>query len=557
MWEQRTMKNIVRVICLLLACLFCLMAVSACNGNKNKKKGNSNVNVKVDENGVRWAEDEWGTWREYDNLPDEELDYDDESISMLYWTGGMDEFEQTEEVDDAALASIYKRNMAIQDRLDVELAFTAEPGDSHAWKTFVSRVQTALDGGLHDFDIVSGYARAVGAMAVKGLVTNLSAIENSYIDLEKPWWPSNIVANLALEDNLYFISGDMSTNTIYNMHTIFFNKTLVNKQFEQKAADYFAKNPHVKTAETPSKDNPEGGNSASNMIYEMVYAGKWTIDEFLALCEGTYDDKGSDGLSVDDTYGFTGVNYGMVALYGGCNLRMLEPTSDGTVLKVSDDWVSTKTVKLITKLNRLFSSNDFHNIRKTNVEQSKYTKPFDDGKCYFLMHYMRYAGQVLAKSNKVPAYGVLPSPKWDTNQKNYYTNLGNEFSLYSIFVDFDTRGDEKATLTMLTAVLECWASEAFRKTTPVIFELSMKLKASPTQCEADMCEIVRTSIELDLGRVLGTALSGDAEEIFQMDTQAINAALNGTPWSTVIDQHYNAIKNNLANFITSIRGTMV
>ena len=271
MWEQRTMKNIVRVICLLLACLFCLMAVSACNGNKNKKKGNSNVNVKVDENGVRWAEDEWGTWREYDNLPDEELDYDDEPISMLYWTGGMDEFEQTEEVDDAALASIYKRNMAIQDRLDVELAFTAEPGDSHAWKTFVSRVQTALDGGLHDFDIVSGYARAVGAMAVKGLVTNLSAIENSYIDLEKPWWPSNIVANLALEDNLYFISGDMSTNTIYNMHTIFFNKTLVNKQFEQKAGEYFAKNPHVKTAETPSKDNPEGGNSASNMIYDHVY----------------------------------------------------------------------------------------------------------------------------------------------------------------------------------------------------------------------------------------------------------------------------------------------
>ena len=372
------MKTFVRVLALILVCLTCVPFIVACNGGDDDI--GEAVTVYMDAEGVRWAEDEWGTWREYDNLPDEELDYDDEPISMLYWTGGKDEFEQTEEVDDAALSAIYKRNMAIQERLGVELVFTAEPGDSTAWRTFVGRVQNALDGGMHDFDIVSGYARAVGAMAVKGLTTNLSAIENSYIDLEKPWWPSNIVSNLALENNLYFITGDMSTNTIYSMLTLFFNKELVNKQFEQKAGDYFAKNPHVKTAESPSKDNPEGGNSASNMIYEMVYAGKWTIDEFLALCEGTYVDNGNDGVTGDDKYGLSGMYYEMVLFYGGCNLRMLEPTTDGTVLKVSDDWVSSKTLKLITKLNRLLSSNDYHNSSKTDVS---YLSPFTNGKGYF------------------------------------------------------------------------------------------------------------------------------------------------------------------------------
>ncbi len=547
MWEQRTMKNTVRVICLLLACLFCLLAVSACNNNKKKKQGGYDVNVRVDENGVRWAEDEWGTWRVYDNLPDEELNYD-QPISMLYWLGGPKEFEQTEEVDDDALSSIYKRNMAIQDRLDVELVFSSEPGDSGDINTYVARVQRAKDSGTHDFDLLAAYARAGAKMVINDLLWNLSGIENSYIELSKPWWPSNIVDNLSMDGNLYFVSGDMSTSTIYNMQNIYFNKKLVNAKLQGEAEEYFAKNGHVKTAETVSKENPEGGNTASNMIYEMVYAGKWTIDDFIRLSSDAYEDTLGDGLTGDDTYGFTGSDYQMVPIYCGCNLRMIESTTDGSGLKISDDWSSSKTIKLIAKLNGLLSSNDYHNRYKTGTSMMK---PFTNGKCFFSMYYMSYAGSTLVNSAKVPAYGVLPSPKWDTNQKNYYTSIGNEFSLYSIFNDFDTRGDEEATLTMFTAVLECWASEGFRKTTPVIFELGMKLKASPTQCEADMCEIIRSSIEFDLGRVLGFVL--DPSGYFSMDTQVMYAAIDGTPWSTVVNQNLSAIQTNLADFVKDLR----
>jgi len=102
------MKNFARVICLLLACLFCLLAVVACTDSKKKKKTNTNVNVKEDAEGVRWAQDEWGVWREYDNLPDD-LDYDD-IVSFLYWTGSatvMAEFAQSEETDIQLPSAIY------------------------------------------------------------------------------------------------------------------------------------------------------------------------------------------------------------------------------------------------------------------------------------------------------------------------------------------------------------------------------------------------------------------------------------------------------------------
>ncbi len=549
------MKNFVRVLCLLLACLFCLLAVAACNKDDKRKRGSSAVNVRVDDQGVRWAEDEWGVWREYDNLPDEELDYDDEPISFLYWYGDWTvkpEFQQTEEVDNDVLSAIYKRNEAVQDRLGVEFVWTSERGDAGYIGSFISRVQRALDSGTHDFDLIGSYSSAQGTMLTRGLLQNISATEKNYIDTTKPWWPANLSGNLAIKDNLYFVSGDISTNTIYQMHCLFFNKKLLNNDFGDEAEKYFASNPHVKTAAAADKTNPEGGDTASNMLYEKVYAGKWTLDELLAITTNSYKDTKSDGLTADDFFGMCAASYSACAFYGGSNLRMIEGTTDGTILKVSDDWTSTKTLRLAEKLHNLIGTNDTLMRGDTS---GGYSTPFLNGKSYLMLYYMRMPEDYLLTSDI--DYGVLPIPKFDKDQKNYYTVIGNEFSIYSVFIDFDTRGDEQGTLSMLTAVIECWASEAYRKTTPVIFELNMKLKSSPTQCEADMCEIIRRSIELDLGRILGDVFDFGNVSGLSMDGYVITAAQNGTSWTTVTEEHIEGMKASLADFCSELRKTLV
>ena len=551
------MKNVVRVLCLLLACLFCLLAVAACKKDGKKGPGSSSVNVRVDEAGVRWAEDEWGVWREYDNLPDEELDYDDEPISFLYWTGGgtvKAEFAQTEEVDNDRLSSIYKRNESIMDRLGIEFVWTSEPGNSETMNSFVARVQRAKDSETHDFDLIGAYSRSQGVLLAAGLVQNLSAIENSYIDTAKPWWPANLSGNLAIKGNLYYVSGDISTNAIDQMHCVYFNKKLLNNNYGAEAAKYFASNPHVKTAAAADKTNPEGGDTASNMLYEKAYAGLWTLDDLLGLAANTYIDSKSDGVTADDTFGMCSINYCVAALYGASNLRMIESTTDGTILKISDDWASSKTLRLVERLNSLFSTTSYHTNTTTTAG---YFQPFNNGKCYFALYYMRMAEDFLLNNDKVDSYGILPVPKFDAQQKNYYTVIGNEFSIYSVFIDFDTRGDEQATLSMFSAIIECWASEAYRKTTPVIFELNMKLKSSPTQCEADMCEIVRRSIEFDMGRIFGAQFSGEIDKSFSMDGQMAQAAQYGSSWATVIDQNLDRIKTNLADFCSGLQKTLV
>ena len=537
----------------MLACLFCLLTVVACDNSKKKGSGTQTGAIKTDENGVRWAADEWGTWREYDNLPDD-LDYNDDTITYLYWTstgGEKPEFAQSEEVDDAVLSSIYKRNEAIKSRLGVDFNFISEPGDSERRAPFIARVQRAKDSGTHDFDLIGGWASNAGSLLVAGLIQNITATEKNYIDIYKPWWPENLTHNLAIANNLYFVSGDCSTNAIYQMIGIFFNKDMVNERYEQEAEAYFASNPHVKTPESGA----EGGNTATNMIYEKTYAGKWTLDEFIHLASNTYVDKRGDGVTIDDTFGACGRQNVCCSFYAGANLRIMEPTTDGSVLKISDDWTSTKTVRLVAKLHTLFGTNSYYNDEVSGT--TAYGRPFYNGTAYFMVGYMQQAEDSLVNNDNVENYGILPIPKYDLNQKNYYTIIGPRYSLYCIFVDFDTRGNFQETLSMFTAVLECWGSEAYRKTTPVIFELNMKLKSSPTQCEADMCEIIRASIELDIGRVLRSALTGDPNKTYVADYLPIRAALAGTSWVATYSSDYTRITNNLAKFVNDLRETLI
>lgn len=70
-------------------------------------------------------------------------------------------------------------------------------------------------------------------------------------------------------------------------------------------------------------------------------------------------------------------------------------------------------------------------------------------------------------------------------------------------------------------MLECLASESYRRTTPAIFETSMKVKYSQDEDSAQMYDIIRENITFDLGRIFGITM-GDITQ-----TQYRNAVVAG------------------------------
>jgi hypothetical protein len=296
----------------------------------------------------------------------------------------------------------------------------------------------------------------------------------------------------------HFISGDMSTNVIYMMRHSYFNKDLF--------ARYELEDP-----------------------YKLVYEGKWTFDKMIEITSDRYQDLDrNNAVSDADQFGFVSCEYILSAYVTACNLRFVDDgVGDQDILVISPDYGSAKMVKLINKLGQ-WASQDSVRIHNGGVEshatRANVTQAFENGRALMIT---THSAEAANYSSKEFGLGIVPNPKYNEKQINYYTGMGNRYSLYSIYVDFEPReGGEAATLSMFTALLECWASEGYRLTTPEVFEVNMQLKYSEGQDETNMFEYIRSGINFDLGPIFDSYLSLISERPIK------NAVCMNASWSS-------------------------
>jgi len=518
------MKKFARLLALLLACLMLVMIVVACDETDDGPQGSEQV------------EDEYG--REGDDLP--ELNYKNDEISVLNWNAFNPEFEIEQITSDNVQNALYDRNGEIERRLNVELKFTTEEGDVKHMKPFVALVQRVYESKTHDFDIIASYSRTEGMLAIQGYLEDLKTIDGSYINLEKPWWPDNVIETVSIADSMYFISGDISPNVLYLMQVIYFNKSLLNSYWNNTAEE-----------KGYESDRDEKGKEivspASRMVYDMAYKGTWTIDELINLTrgadgKGTYVDNGTNAGIKDynDQFGFTSTAYQIDSFYTGSNLRLIEHVDTGDVLVVSPDYGSFKTVKLVTKLGDWFKENSCW-ADNNEGRLGHWNKSWRNGKAMFTACRAHEVKNLDVEWD----YGVLPVPKYDAKQANYYTCMGNPFTLYGIFRGLDDLGDRAETLKQMTAVLECWASETYRLVTPEVFEVNMQLKYADTQYETDMFEIIRSSTVFDLGRIF-------ANDMAYMSEMPSRTAVNGASWASTYGSYKRSLDAKLAQIVDSL-----
>lgn len=507
------MKTFLRLIALLLACMSCLFVVVACDtGTTNDGPGNSAYDPNLDEYG-----------RKKDDLP--ELNYMGEEITTLYWEDvEKQEYEQETITGENVADAIYERNSRIQSRLNVTLRWAKTPGNVQKRAAFVQRVQNVKNGGTQDYDLISSYSRTEGMLAIQGYLIDMLDIEDSYINLDQPWWPKALVDTVKMGDSVYFLSGDCSTNVLHLMYTMYFNKNMLNRFHNAEAQQ-------------------KGFTDATAYLYDLVYKDQWTIDELIRLTSGVYQDKdGNNEPTVADQYGFCTVFYHIDAFYTGSFMRYVNHDAED-LLVISPEYGSKKTVQLVNKLGQWLTTNDCWALKSDQT--GTYHMPFKNGNCIFAQNRAYYAENHLLAVDF--DYGLVPTPKYDLKQKNYYSVVGNPFSLYGIFNDCKIRdGSQQETWSMLSAVLECWCSEGYRLTTPEIFEVNMQLKYSKTQDETNMFEEVRSAITFDLGRIFSNDLSF-------MSELPSHAALTGASWSTSYAAYKRVLNKQIQTIVEQLR----
>lgn len=466
---RHTLTRTLSAILVLLMLLSVALAVTGCADTKEPGStdtttaggnsadttpadGGSDTDSKYDSNGY------------LNDCLDPTLDFGNSQFNILAWEHSLPEFDIAEQTGSIIDDSVYTRNALTEDRLNVDLNFIVIAGNSGAFNEFCQTVYNSVSSGIGDYDAIGCYLRSAGVMTLQHVLTDLLTVE--HLNFEMPWWSDSLLELNTINDQLYFISGDISTTLLYQMMFMVYNTEL---------------------GETLNLDDPQ----------KVALDGNWTQDLLFTMAEGVYADLDGSGTKTEgDRFGLFSISHpNLDIFYMGADLHYVVSGADGN-LTLSDDVLGEKAMGIIDRLNALYyNSNDGY--WKNSISSASV---YGQGNSLFY----NVTGQILSNNfrNSDMKYSILPAPKYDTAQEKYRTAVAFTHTVYCIPTD-------AKKLDMSGAVLECMASEGYRNVTPALFDTAFKYQYSKSAYDAEIFEIIRDNVVYDIARPFFDSLGGD------------------------------------------------
>ncbi len=364
--------------------------------------------------------------------------------------------------------SLYKRNRKIEERFDIKIVETIAEDKS-------APVRTLIQAGDDAFDL--GVLRCDDAMFfyVDGLTYSISDIPN--IDLTKPYWAGKLNESLTIDGKQYVAIGDYDINVLDLTYALVFNKQIV--------TDFDMESP-----------------------YQLVGDGKWTMDAMLSMMTDVVSDINGDGvMDVNDRWGYL------------AHAKQVSPNfwigaGEMSILKDNDDipYINMTNERFVDVFNKFYSitwdaetwfskSNNDADVPSDNVQI------FSEGRSMFMDVSFFFIDTLRDMETD---FGVLPYPKYDEAQKEYYSRV----SYYWANIIPVTNSN----LEMTGAILEALNCESANYVVPAYYEIALKTKYSRDEESAAMLDLIFENRVVDLGDTVLCATIRDGF-INQMFTQ--------------------------------------
>ena len=109
--------------------------------------------------------------------------------------------------------------------------------------------------------------------------------------------------------------------------------------------------------------------------------------------------------------------------------------------------------------------------------------------------FMGVSGEAMNEFKNVSfKYGVLPYPMVSPDQDGYYTLLGFAYTTFSI-------PNNVTDPDLSAAVLECMNSEAYRYSSPILYQTVFKSRFANEAIDEEMFDIIKANTYVDATRV--------------------------------------------------------
>jgi hypothetical protein len=235
-------------------------------------------------------------------------------------------------------------------------------------------------------------------------------------------------------------------------------------------------------------------DASQTFPYEYVKNGTWTLQKQAELVPLFYRDDGDGKRTETDTYGFVSSTHTNIdAYWSACRLDILKQDENGYCLVMDVD----RAHGAVDAILRLFHNTDGGTYNKKDggdeVIWPTIRQMFADG--YAAMssfRFMELENSVMRSMSQ--EYGVLPMPKYDELQDDYYTLLHDQFTVVAI--PSTVTGER---LAQMSAVLEAMSSASYRIVKPVYYEDTLRTKIAQDPTAAEMMDIITDNIYIDAG----------------------------------------------------------
>lgn len=467
---------------LLLMAMLLPMAVSCSDTEISESADTSQIN----ETSVETEPDKYQKAKDlYAALPSQDLEGIDFMIAAQAATGNSEKEIWVEELTgDAVNDATYNRNLVVNERYNCSIQLNA--GDVNA---ITKQAVTAGDDSLK---LAFPNMATASSMAQMGYLVNYLDMPN--LNLSEAWWDQGTLA-MEIAGKVYYMNGDINILDNDVTYIQLFNKQLI--------IDVGLEEP-----------------------YQLVREGKWTIDMFQSMCKDVTTDLDGNGEFTDsDRYGYVTTGEGPCTFFYGSGLTLVSYDDEGVPYLNIDMEKTTAALEKVVDI-----------ISKDNI--TRIPSDVAVGKAMFMEDRVLFYGEVLSYVPNVrdmeTPFGVLPIPKYDEAQDNYYTYCNAISSTACV----PKTGND---INVITAVLEAMAIQSYIQITPAYYDIALARKYTRDDDSAEMLDIALAYRVYDIGRFFSQIGIGD---IFQ------NCAKNGsTNFASELAKKENSAKTKLEQII--------
>ncbi len=387
-----------------------------------------------------------------DNLP--ELDFGGRAFRVLTYDFCTADFVSEGMTGALINDAVYSRNATVSDRFDIVIETDGERETGQVQ----SLIQNSVKAGDDAFDLISQHMINTANLALSHHYRDWNDFEQ--IDPEREWWNRSAYEDLSIAGKSFLMAGGITPYFLTHYYCVYMNKQL--------GTEY----------------------GLTDTIYDTVLAGEFTIDYYYEQVKDKWQDLDGDGVPGDaDFYGLAAqtTSYATPFIYSFGELTVRKDEAGLPVLDMNEE----KFAAMVEKVYKLFYES---NGAITTSGWSLHTQTFRENRALFFNGVFEHAISII--NDMEQDFAILPFPKWDTAQEEYYTMSDGSSPLVSVPV---TSTDTE----FIGVVTEALAAESWRTVTPAVIDTALKYRGARDETSVRIIEMIEPGGIIDFGFVFG------------------------------------------------------